>query len=378
MTEIKEFSQLNLKEFIKRSVALIVCFFTRFFCLFPIDRKKIIFDAYMGTKYSCSPKFICEKFDEKNQNYKLIWIYSNKKLDCKYKQIKRNSVSYFYHSLTAGAIVINSGKNRLLFLRKSQILINTWHGGGAYKKIYSPFPVHYRQNDYFVSSCSLQDNFLFRDGLMFHGKIINSGLPRNDMLVNYDFNRANKIRCLMNVGNKKCVLYAPTYRKVRSKTEFALNYKLLVDCLKKRFGGEWVVLYRCHYNMQELSNNIQKKSIVDVTLYPDMQDLLLISDVLITDYSSSIWDFSFLKRPVFLYATDLESYYNEASFFVDIHKWPFPLCQNNEELKKKILEYDQKKLEVDVKEHHDFMGSYESGNASELLYDFINNKLMKK
>ena len=119
------------------------------------------------------------------------------------------------------------------------------------------------------------------------------------------------------------------------------------------------------------SNN--PEYVIDVTQYPDMQELLLIADVLITDYSSAIWDFSFLSRPIFLYATDLEEYDKERSFFVDIHKWGFPICENNEELQRAIEQFEQKKMMQQIEIHQNLMGSYETGEASKKLFEFIEN-----
>lgn len=358
--------------FVKHYISILFHAITHIFCVFPIDSRKILFEAYMGEKYACSPRAICEYIDSKTKNFQLIWVYNKAHLPCAYRQVKRNSLAYFYHMLTAKFVVINSGKNNLLTFRQRQVLINTWHGGGAYKrvKILGPKP-HYRKNDFFISSCEKASQFVIREGQSFYGEILNFGLPRNDMLVHFDSPKAQRVKDELNVQNKKCVLYAPTFRKDLSKTEFALDYDRLIASLQKRFGGEWVVLMRCHYHMRPVGCLSNAQNMIDVTQYPDMQDLLLISDVLITDYSSSIWDYSFLNRPAFLYATDLKEYDQERSFFVDVCKWPFPLCENNDELAKAIESFDQIKLELAIKKHHDYMGSFEMGNASEKTFDFI-------
>ena len=344
---------------------------TRFVCVFPIKPRKIMFEVYMGDKYACSPKSICEYIDSKSDEYELIWVYHKNRIPCKYKQVKRNSLAYFYHMLTAGFIIINSGNNHLLRYRAKQVMINTWHGGGAYKRLTISPLERYRKNDFFISSCEKASQFVIQEGQNFHGRILNFGLPRNDMLINFDNQKAIEVKKQLKIGNKKCVLYAPTYRNDFSKTEFALDYDRLVKMLEQRFGGEWVILMRCHYHMRPDCKQSSFRNMIDVTQYPDMQDLLLISDALITDYSSSKWDYSFLKRPAFLYATDLKEYDEERSFFVDIHEWPFPLCENNDELAQAIENFNQDKLECSIQKHHDFMGNFEKGNASELTFAFM-------
>lgn len=360
-----------MNDYLKYFLASLIHMATRVFCLFKINPRKIMFEVYMGDKYACSPKSICEYIDSKSDDYELIWVYHNNQIPCKYKQVKRNSLVYFYHMLTAGFIIINSGNNHLLRYRAKQVMINTWHGGGAYKRLTISSLERYRKNDFFISSCEKASRFVIQEGQNFHGKILNIGLPRNDMLINFDIDKAKEVKNKLGIRDRKCILYAPTYRNDMSKTEFALDYARLVGCLKSRFGGDWIILMRCHYHMKPKDSRSDMQNMMDVTQYPDMQDLLLISDVLITDYSSSVWDYSFLNRPAFLYATDLKEYDRERSFFVDIHEWPFPLCENNDELAKAIESFDQDKLEQAIKKHHEYMGSFETGNASEHTFKFI-------
>ncbi len=366
--------EANKKNLLKQKVSILFHIITRIFCIFPIDRRKIVFEAYTGTQYSCSPRSICEYLDRENKGYKLVWVYRDGKLNCPYRQIKRNSLSYYYHILTAGALVINSGHNKRVRLRRRQIFINTWHGGGAYKKLVHPgYDEHYRKNDFFLSSCQKANEFVIREGQNFHGEILETGLPRNDMLINPDRERAARIREALGLGDRSCVLYAPTFREDRGKVDFALDYSRLVSSLSSRFGGQWVVLHRSHYHMEDHSAGTEDA--IDVTRYPDMQELLLVSDALITDYSSSIWDYSFTFRPVFLYATDLDDYNVERSFFVDIHKWPFPLTTNNDELELAIRDFDEKSFRKAVKEHHEMMGSFETGHATQTVCEFLESRL---
>jgi len=314
-------------DILKQRVSVIMHLATKILYIFPINRKKIIFEAYTGTQYSCSPKAICEHLESQKKGYEMLWVYRDKPLDCPYKQIKRNSLSYYYHIFTAGALIINSGHNRLVKLRRKQIFINTWHGGGAYKKLVHPnYREHFRKNDFYLSSCRKASELVIRQGQVFDGEILETGLPRNDMLINQDKAKISRIKESLGLGDRKCVLYAPTFREDRNKVDFALDYDRLLSNLGKRFGGQWVVLHRSHYHMKGENDGSAKENVIDVTKYPDMQELLLVADVLITDYSSSIWDYSFTSRPIFLYAPDLDDYNIERSFFVDIHQWPFALA----------------------------------------------------
>jgi CDP-glycerol glycerophosphotransferase len=108
-----------------------------------------------------------------------------------------------------------------------------------------------------------------------------------------------------------------------------------------------------------------QQAVIDVSDYPDMQDLLCAVDVLITDYSSSIWDFSFTHKPCFLYAPDLEEYKSNRDFYTPIEEWPFPLAKTNQELIENIKNFDSKEYIGKVNKHHKELGSYETGHATE-------------
>ena len=139
-------------------------------------------------------------------------------------------------------------------------------------------------------------------------------------------------------------------------------------------GEKWYVLYRAHRYSEDDSAGLDPECSADVTDYPDMQELLAAADMLITDYSSCIWDYSFLYRPCFLYTPDLREYLAKTGFYVDIHEWPFPICENMEDLEKQIRSFNEEKNRARIMEHHQQMGSYESGHACEAVCSWIKQK----
>ena len=150
------------------------------------------------------------------------------------------------------------------------------------------------------------------------------------------------------------------------------NLNTLVTILKNKFGGEWVILYRSHYFGENNDKNI---GCINVSNYNDMQNLLCACDILITDYSSAIWDYSFTGRPCFLYTPDLKKYIKErGGFYSNISSWPGILAENEEQLWKEILTYDEKKYKDKIENHHRNLGSFENGNASEMIVHIICNK----
>ena len=113
--------------------------------------------------------------------------------------------------------------------------------------------------------------------------------------------------------------------------------------------------------------NIFAINTVDVSKYPDMQELLLISDILITDYSSCAWDFAQTGRPVFLFATDLEYYVSDRGLYYPLHELPYPLAESNDELMSIIDNFDEEKYGEQLKSYFKRVGNYETGNACSTL-----------
>jgi CDP-glycerol glycerophosphotransferase len=173
--------------------------------------------------------------------------------------------------------------------------------------------------------------------------------------------------------NKKIILYAPTYRGDYRNTDaitFFINISCLQKALKNRFRYDFQVLYRSHI-YDKTKYDIENKSIIWASKYPDIQELLCVSDVFITDYSSSIWDFSFTFKPCFIFAPDLNEYEQITGFYTPIKEWPFPIAETNEQLIKNILHFDAEKYKLAVKKHHKDLGSHETGTATKQFCDII-------
>ena len=163
------------------------------------------------------------------------------------------------------------------------------------------------------------------------------------------------------------VLYAPTYRGPSDQPYF--TSRIDVDVLKRALGEKFKkdvkICFRGHYYFEKESGN--SKFDRDFSDYPDMQELLCATDMLITDYSSSMWDYSFLYRPCFLFVPDLNDYIESRGFYTDPYSWGFPICRSNEELADKIEKFDEAEFTAAVKKNHEDFGSYEDGVATEKI-----------
>ena len=160
-----------------------------------------------------------------------------------------------------------------------------------------------------------------------------------------------------------------------------LDINRVLTALQERFSGSWTFLYRGHSSALEdfmANSNLNEANFINVSDYPDMQELLYTCDVLITDYSSSIWDYSLTYKPGFLFIPDIDKYVDIVDFYVDINQWPYPKAKDNIQLINEIKSFDQDQLNNDINKHHSALGSYESGRSTVLLMDKILSLYHKK
>lgn len=377
-----------MKNLVIKVMRKILCIFY----IFKIKNNRIIFTSFHGESYTCSPKYITEYLIEKyDDKFEIIWAFNdlnkNKSLlNNMIKPVQFKSIKYIYYVLTSKIRINNAEEWIILPKRNNQILINTWHGGGLYKKVGLDSKVvkdklngkdYYGDTDLFLASCEAAVEKMYRKSFNYKGEVLNSGLPRNDLLFTKNKLFSEEIKLKLNINpDTKIVLYAPTLRESNSKEFIPLDGEKLISTLTKRFGGEWIILYRSHLGTNKEGENFTKglSYYLDVSYYSDMQELLYVTDMLITDYSSSIWDYSFTKNPCILYVPDLDSYINEdRNFYFDIDTWGFPICKTNKELENIILKYDIEKYIVNMRKHHKKLGSYETGNSTKQVCEYILN-----
>lgn len=357
-----------------------------------INHKKILIIPKNGSFY-CNLKYMSNYITKYYPQFSLVWAIDKRKkwtYPVESKTCNKNGFSFWMNLLTAKVVIFNDLLPTYYYKKREQYYINTWHGGGAYKRIatvYRECKDQYRKErvkraiinwDYFISSCSAFTDAIMEDTNIKNVnpkmRFISSGMPRNDIFFNKKQMNIvqKKIRDLYSVPkNKKIVLYAPTFRETSFKNNLAVSS--LLDTLKCRFGKDFLLMLRSHPHVAKdiFKKNQGGKNILDVSAYPDMQELLCAADVLITDYSSCMWDYSFTGKPCFIYANDIESYKTERDFHTPMERWPFPIAQDNEELQENILHFDEEQYKKNIENHHRQLGSYEDGHATERICKLI-------
>ena len=294
---------------------------------------------------------------------------------------------WFYEIFTSRIIITNNGFYSYIPLRKKTVLIETWHGGGAYKKVGFGFEAKNKYGDeykslsyyakhltYYISSSKKFTQIMSESTFVDERKFLPIGMPRNDMFFDTDaiHNINIKVRKQLGINEEIYVaLYAPTYRGGIRDSYFDSNIDVqsLRQALIKKTRKNVLVLFRGHQLL--LKQNAFQGFDMDISNYPVMQELLCATDMLITDYSSSMWDFSLLKRPCFLFAPDFDEYLSNRGFYTNPLTWGFPICKTNEELKENILSFNMEMYINAIQEHHENLGSFETGTATKSIANII-------
>jgi CDP-glycerol glycerophosphotransferase len=219
---------------------------------------------------------------------------------------------------------------------------------------------------------------MYRESFWYEGEILEIGSPRNDILIN-TFIWKNIKKKLILPEDCKVILYAPTFRDANSFDVYTINYIKIIKTVEGLYGGKWFFLVRLHPNLLLNSSKMQVPAwVINVTAYPDVQELLGITDILITDYSSIMFDFMFTKRPVFIYAADYYEYKKERDIYISLLETPFLVAENNEQLIDNILSFNKNKYKSDIDNFINHVGCFECGNASQSVVKTIEDIISKE
>lgn len=359
----------------------------------PVQRNKIFVECYNGKNgYCCNCRYIVEKLFEKNCPIEVVWCVQNGsswQFPKRIRTVVYNSPEYYRELYTSGIMIDNGGVPCGSSKRKEQYVINTWHGSGPFKKVGASmyeddidrcarYKAIYSNVDVFLSN-SADNTEMFRNSFLYDGEIYESGSPRNDILFTQNNIREQIYKKFGIESNKKILLYAPTFRGEWAKAGadcsfdwYDLDMQHVLEALSQRFGKEFILMYRFHHRLYEYGKSGDFYPFgIDVTLYPDIMELVVVADVLITDYSSVMWDFSLQRRPVFLYHNDEREYTNDRGFYWPVSRWPYPKAHTCEELCQVIIQFNEEEYLEKLEAFFEADPSYDDGHASERAVDRI-------
>lgn len=363
----------------------------------PRNKKLIVFESFIGRQFSDNPRAIYYYIKYHYPDYICIWFYDKKHLS-NFKKIsntelvQRGSFKWFWLIIRAKYWVSNSRFPGWLIKPKDTVYLQTWHGTPLKKLALDMEDVHivgtdksvYAKN--FLKDANKWDlliapnkysSDIFKRCFAFSKEMLNTGYPRNDILTTGNNSKTILgIKTTLNLPlDKKIVFYAPTWRD-----SYTFDVPFDTAKLLRELSDDFILMVRFHYqikNRPDFSN--YSGFIYDLTDYNEVNELYLISDILVTDYSSVFFDFSILKRPMIFYCFDIELYKNYLrGFYFDFEKRaPGPIVLNEDSLIKAIKESSTLTTKMLEDHYHDFYDQFtawEDGNATKKVVNLLLNK----
>jgi len=302
------------------------------------------------------------------------------------------SLKHLYVLNTSEFLITNQRTRPRDFLwkkKRGQKYLMTWHGSMPLKKIekdamdsIGSYYVNIAKEDSKICDLMLSDSKFFtnliRTSFWYNGEILETSLPRNQKFFEKESSHIIRKKILKHFGetdneNTYLVLYAPTFRSNNSIDSYITEWWQIRKTIEFKYGKRVVVLMRLHPNLLQVINTdtlINEDFVKNASHYSDMQELMVASDMLITDYSSTMYEFSLMNKPCFLYMPDKETY--DRDLYFNLSDIPFAQSSNLSELISEIKNYCDQKYQQQI---HTFIdtnfGLYKQTNGSAKVCEWM-------
>lgn len=387
--------KICMRFFAKRFVIILY----RIMCaVLPVNKRRIVFDSSLGKSYSGNPRHIFEYMVENGyqEKYECTWFYSNTPYPIPGDgyQFRYGRFRYLYYMATAKIWIFDCRQPEWLIKRKNCFYIQTWHGTPL-KRLVLDMDDVFMMNESdiktyqsgFVKNVQIWDFLIsqnpfssvtFQRAFAFERDMLEIGYPRNDIL--FSKNNEEDIALLkQRLGlpkDKKILLYAPTFRddEFEENSSYKFSPKLSFDLLQEALKDDYILIVKYHYLIMDYIDWFPYKDFIyHFDQSDDIAELFLVSDMMITDYSSVMFDYSILRRPMLFYAYDLEKYKNELrGFYFDYEdEIPGPISADTETLIRDILQYDASVYEEKYEKFCRKYNPWDDGHASEKVVEMI-------
>lgn len=355
MSSFKEKLAYQLKHNSKIQFIYKLCFNSlfKFLGMFvKTDETLILINNYGGLKYGDSPKVLFEYIRNHHcyDKYHVVWAFNDIE---KYKYIegcsfvKQDSLAYFLTALKAKYWITNVNIERgLHFKKRKTVYLNTWHGM-PFKKIGNSVKGRSDYNctniDLWCAEGDFSANVYKRDFNVRPDAILKCGLPRNDRLYSTSENQAEELKKMMGIPlDKKVISYIPTWREsTDGGRHYNFTLHISIEKWEEKLSKDYVLLFRAHHFTTQLSNLKTDNFVMDFSDYPDINDIFIVSDIMISDYSASIADYSILEKPVISFGYDYDDYEGDRGFYLDLEEvMPNGVMRSEDEVLDHILTMD--------------------------------------
>ena len=355
----------------------------------PVKKTKVVFINFSGKGYGDNPKYLAEEMIRQNKKWDLVWFVNdmNDELPKEIRKVQFGSIKMRYELQTSKVIITNCQTPIPFTKKKEQIIIQTWHAPMSYKKVENDAREFLRQSyieasernnkmtDLFISSNSIQTEE-YKRAFLCKSEIMQCGIPRNDVYFNVTEQKTAEIRNKIGIDDKtKMVLYAPTFRDVDTGFSYTIDSKRLLYTLKTKTNQKWKLLVRFHPAVREGDYDkkiFEDNNVLNVTTYPDMQELLIVSDMVITDVSSSIYDCILTRKPLLLFMPDFDSYQKKCRGLTDeFYRLPYKILKSNDELIDAVNNYDYEEMRNIQDAYIKRVNGTDDGHSSEKIVSRI-------
>lgn len=359
------------------------------------DGKTILFEAFQGRLYACSPKamYLAALSDERFSDYTFVWAvrdtkkYAFLKGNANTRLVKYGTYEYMKELARAKYWVVNSTLPVYVKPAADHVMIQTWHGtplkrlgcdiktqGGNGQKLSEIYNQYRTQGEIITYFPSPSEFYTEKIGSAYEqgkGKFVECGYPRNDFLFSYKDEDVKRIKEQLGIPeDKKVLLYAPTFRDNMHERGRGFHYDIGIDfdMLRDKLSDEFVILFRAHYFIIDKFNFDKYQGFIyNVSKHDDINELYIASDMLLTDYSSVFFDYANLNRPIMFFMYDFEEYKNNLrDFYLEMSELPGPIVYENKDLCDMILKvekefvYDEK-----YKKFNERFNTYNDANSSQ-------------
>ena len=359
-----------------------------------IIKNKILFENFNGNGFGCNPKYIALEIIKRKLPFELVWLTKNVKDKFFPKEIRLvdyDSDEALWEYATSKIWISNYRKyphlRKGLLKRTGQIYIQTWHGSLGIKRLdadVEKFNVNtnkpwlekskYESSiwDFLIINSEFEKKIL-PDALWFDNEMKFFGHARNDIFFQDNTKFIKKVEEFYNINLnlKKIILYVPTFRDDYDLSWHNLDYQKVFYSLSIKFKSDFIFFVRFHPRYKNIRLIPNFNFILDVTDYPDIQELLSITDICITDYSSTIYDYILTRNPGFLYVPDIQKYQKIRGFYYPLSETPFTVSSDNDELILNINNFDLSNYKNKVEYFLKDKGCIEDGCASKRIVDFL-------
>jgi len=356
-------------------------------------RRTILFENWKGKQYSDNLRAIDEELHRRGDRRKRVWVVRDHgvRMPEGVRTVLRFSPEYYDLLARSRWVVSNDSIDPSYVKREDQTYLQTWHGtplkkvgqdiekvNFARKGYLETFAHESDKWDFLVSPNAYSSEIMSRAFGTDPQRILDTGYPRNDIFYRPErVARAQAVRRRLGLSpDQKVILYAPTWRDDRydDRGRYIFDLKLNVDALRERFGATHVMLLRGHHLLATRAGIPAAGGFVrNVSSYPDIADLYLVSDVLITDYSSVMFDFVNTGRPMIFFTWDIDDYRDRVRglYFDLTEDPPGPICRTSLEVLDSLAQLTdvQQEYADSYGRFRDRFCAWEDGNAAARVID---------